>query len=110
MAPPLAGVLPGARGVSTDGNRAMAPGNADSGAVKGLGKPGAGEPHARFDEGRLETGPGRPPRQSPTLPKSAELPVEQPMSLEFAVNLKTAQALGLTFPNEILLHVSEVIQ
>jgi hypothetical protein len=37
----------------------MVPGNADSGAVKGLGKPGAGEPHARFDEGRLETGPGR---------------------------------------------------
>ena len=36
---------------------AKARGNADSGAVKDLGKPGAGEPHARFDEGGLETGP-----------------------------------------------------
>jgi len=33
-------------------------GSADSGAVKDLGKPGAGESHARFDEGRLETGSG----------------------------------------------------
>ena len=37
----------------------MDDGNADSGAVNGLGKPCAGEPHARFDEGRLETGHGR---------------------------------------------------
>jgi len=26
------------------------------------------------------------------------------------VNLKTAQAIGLTFPNEILLQVTEVVQ
>jgi len=26
------------------------------------------------------------------------------------VNLKTAQALGITFPNEIMLQVTEVIQ
>src|SRR6266545_4782949 len=31
------------------------------------GEPCAGEPHARFREGRLETEPPRPPRQSPTL-------------------------------------------
>jgi hypothetical protein len=36
----------------------MAYGDADSGAMKDLGKPGAGESHARFDEGRLETGSG----------------------------------------------------
>jgi ABC-type uncharacterized transport system substrate-binding protein len=42
--------------------------------------------------------------------KPADLPVEQPMTLEFVVNLKTAQALGITFPNEILLQVTEVIQ
>jgi len=42
--------------------------------------------------------------------KPADLPVEQPMTFEFAVNLKTAQALGLTFPNEIMLQVTEVIQ
>jgi ABC-type uncharacterized transport system substrate-binding protein len=42
--------------------------------------------------------------------KPADLPVEQPMTFDFVVNLKTAQALGLTFPNEILLQVTEAIQ
>ncbi len=37
---------------------AKAVGNADSGAMKDLGKPDEGEPHVRFDEGRLETGLG----------------------------------------------------
>ncbi len=40
----------------------------------------------------------------------ADLPVEQPMTFDLIVNLKTAQALGLTFPNEILLQVTEVIR
>jgi len=38
------------------------------------------------------------------------LPVEQPRPFDFVVNLKTAAALGITFPNEILLQVTEVIQ
>ena len=42
--------------------------------------------------------------------KPADLPVEQPMTFEFVVNLKTAQALGITFPNEIMLQITEVIQ
>jgi putative ABC transport system substrate-binding protein len=42
--------------------------------------------------------------------KPADLPVEQPMRFDFVVNMKTAQALGITFPNEILLQVTEVIQ
>jgi putative ABC transport system substrate-binding protein len=42
--------------------------------------------------------------------KPAELPIEQPMRFDFVVNLKTAQALGITFPNEIMLQVTEVIQ
>jgi putative ABC transport system substrate-binding protein len=42
--------------------------------------------------------------------KPADLPVERPMTFDFVVNLKTAQALGLTFPNEIMLQVTEVIQ
>jgi putative tryptophan/tyrosine transport system substrate-binding protein len=42
--------------------------------------------------------------------KPADLPVEQPMRFDFVVNLKTAQALGITFPNEIMLQVTEVIQ
>ena len=41
--------------------------------------------------------------------KPADLPVEQPMTFDFVVNLKTAQALGITFPNEIMLQVTEVI-
>src|SRR3954453_11034288 len=42
--------------------------------------------------------------------KPANLPVQQPMTFDFMVNLKTAQALGITFPNEIMLQVTEVIQ
>jgi putative tryptophan/tyrosine transport system substrate-binding protein len=42
--------------------------------------------------------------------KPADLPVELPMRFDFVVNTKTAQALGLTFPPEILLQVTEVIQ
>jgi putative tryptophan/tyrosine transport system substrate-binding protein len=42
--------------------------------------------------------------------KPDDLPVEQPMRFDFVVNLKTAAALGITFPNEILLQVTEVIQ
>lgn len=32
------------------------------------------------------------------------------MTFDFVVNLKTARELGLTFPPEILLQVTEVIQ
>jgi putative tryptophan/tyrosine transport system substrate-binding protein len=42
--------------------------------------------------------------------KPADLPVEQPMTFAFVVNLRTAQALGITLPHEILLQVTEVIQ
>ena len=40
----------------------------------------------------------------------ADLPVEQPREFEFAVNMKTARELGITFPPEILLQVTEVIE
>jgi putative tryptophan/tyrosine transport system substrate-binding protein len=40
----------------------------------------------------------------------ADLPVEQPMTFDFVVNMKTARDLGITFPNEIMLQVTEVIQ
>jgi putative tryptophan/tyrosine transport system substrate-binding protein len=42
--------------------------------------------------------------------KPADLPVEQPMLFDFVVNLKTAQVLGITFPPEIMLQVTEVVQ
>jgi putative ABC transport system substrate-binding protein len=42
--------------------------------------------------------------------KPADLPVEQPMLFDFIVNLKTAEVLGLTIPERVLLQVTEVIQ
>jgi ABC-type uncharacterized transport system substrate-binding protein len=42
--------------------------------------------------------------------KPADLPVEQPMTFEFVVNMGTARALGITFPHEIMLQVTEVVQ
>jgi putative ABC transport system substrate-binding protein len=42
--------------------------------------------------------------------KPADLPVEQPTKFDFVVNLKTAQALGLTIPLPVLQQATELIQ
>jgi putative ABC transport system substrate-binding protein len=42
--------------------------------------------------------------------KPADLPIEQPMTFEFVVNLKTARELGLTFPPEVQQQITDAIQ
>jgi putative ABC transport system substrate-binding protein len=42
--------------------------------------------------------------------KPADIPIEQPTQFDFIINLKTAQALGVTIPQSTLVQATEIVQ
>ena len=42
--------------------------------------------------------------------KPADIPVEQPMAFELAINLKTAKTLGLAIPPLVLMRATRVVK
>jgi len=42
--------------------------------------------------------------------KPADIPIEQPMKLDFGINLKAAKAINLTIPPNVLVRADRVIK
>ena len=42
--------------------------------------------------------------------KPGDLPIEQPTTFDFVINMKTAKALGIKIPNSILVQATRVIE
>ena len=42
--------------------------------------------------------------------KSSDLPIEQPTTFEFVMNLKTAKTLGITIPPSVMVRATKVIE
>ena len=42
--------------------------------------------------------------------KAGELPIQQPIKFQLIINLKTAKALGITIPNNLIVSADEVIE
>jgi putative ABC transport system substrate-binding protein len=60
--------------------------------------------------GRELSAHGRAGRSRPEGARPAELPVEEPTKFTLAVNMKTANALGITLPQLILAQADELIE
>lgn len=80
----------------------------------GLGIPWMSRPTGPRRIGYLSTNPsGRSAAYVDRVLKganAAELPIEQPTLFDFVINLTTAQAIGLTIPESVLLQATEIIQ